>query len=302
MFSAEKLPRIIAIAESILANLIWASTLIFVKGSIDQIAPLTFAGLRFFIGFLVLLPFVLSRWKKNPKISGVLWARLWVIGLSTYTFGNGALFWAMKYLSATTASLLLSFLPILVMLAGVIWLNEKPTRGQLLGMLITIGGCVIFFSQGKHALNWIGLLIMAISILSYVAFSVVGRAVARDRQMDTLTLTAIPLGLGSVVLLMIALPLEGIPTISLQTTGVIIWLAVVNTAIAYVIYYHSLQQLTAFEQNVIFNISPLSTVMLAWIFLGERISSVQIAGMFVVVFGVFLVQQLRATVVEVVNK
>ena len=70
-------------------------------------------------------------------------------------------------------------------------------------------------------------------------------------------------------------------------------LAVVNTALAYLLYNHSLQTLTALEVNIMMNLTPLATAGLAWLLLRERLEEVQIVGMVVVIAGVGLVQWRR---------
>jgi len=116
---------------------------------------------------------------------------------------------------------------------------------------------------------------------------------ARAQKVDTLALTAIPLALGGGLLLLIALPLEGLPHASPQTWGLVLWLAAVNTALGYVLYNHSLQVLTAFEMNVMLNLSPLWTAIMGWFLLNERLTVLQWIGMLVVLLGVALVQRPR---------
>lgn len=92
-------------------------------------------------------------------------------------------------------------------------------------------------------------------------------------------------------MLLVALPLEGLPHASPATWGLVLWLAAVNTALGYILYNHALQVLTAFEMNVMLNLSPLWTALMAWFLLGERLSLWQWVGMVIVVVGVALVQR-----------
>jgi drug/metabolite transporter (DMT)-like permease len=117
--------------------------------------------------------------------------------------------------------------------------------------------------------------------------------VVRGQKVDTLSLTAIPLALGGGCLLLVALPLEGLPHASPVTWGLVLWLAAVNTALGYILYNHALQVLTAFEMNVMLNLSPVWTALMAWFLLGERLSLLQWIGMVIVIVGVMLVQRPR---------
>lgn len=293
MPTVDKSSRLFAVTESLLVTLIWASSFVFVKVGLNYIGPLTIAGLRYFGAFVVLLPFVVRNGKTSPPISPRLWVRLFVMGLSAYTIGNGALFWGLRYLPATTGSFLMSVSPLLILFAGILWLREIPTLWQVFGIIISLIGSGLFFSKGLQAGEPLGVLIISIGLIGFALFGILGRAVAKDKQLDTLSLTAIPLAIGGGMLLLIALPIEGLPTFTLTAWGIVLWLAIVNTAFAYILYNHSLQVLSALEMNIMLNLSPLGTALLAWLFLNESLSIIQIVGMITVIIGVILVQQAR---------
>jgi len=280
----------IAILEALLVNIIWASSFIFVKLLLKDLGPLTIGGLRYFIGFLVLLPFMLRRGRLSI-LSHSIWQRLLLIGVSAYTIGNGAMFWALKYLPATTVSFMMSIITLLVLFGGILWLKEIPTWLQTIGILVTLGGMVLFFLVGLKPGEPLGMAILCIGLLSFTLFGVLGRDVARAQKVDTLTLTALPLAIGGGLLLIIAMLCEGLPHISLSNGLLVFWLAAVNTALGYILYNHALQVLTAFEMNVMLNLSPLWTALMAWYLLGEKLSLWQWVGMVVVFVGVALVQR-----------
>jgi uncharacterized membrane protein len=117
----------LALVEAIFVNIIWASSFIFVKLSLKDLGPLTIGGLRYFIGFLVLLPFMLRKGRLDA-LPRRMWLRLLLIGLSAYTIGNGAMFWSLKYLPATTVSFMMSTITLLVLFGSIFWLKEIPTR------------------------------------------------------------------------------------------------------------------------------------------------------------------------------
>jgi len=287
-----KIPlRSLATSEAILATAIWASSFVFVKIALPYMGPFTIAALRYFLAFLLLLPFMIRNRKTARSISSYLWIRLFIIGISAYAIGNGALFWGLKYLPATTTSFLMSISPLLVLFVGAIWLKEIPTRWQIAGVIIAFLGSILFFLPGLHPGEPLGIAIVAIGMIGFTVFGILGREIARDKQIDTLSLTAIPLGFGGGILIFIALLWEGIPNFSLIAWGIVLWLAIVNTAIGYALYNHSLQILTALEMNVILNLAPLGTAVLAWFILGETLASIQIVGMITVIIGVILVQQ-----------
>jgi drug/metabolite transporter (DMT)-like permease len=277
--------------EALLVTIIWSSTFVIVKFGLETLGPLTIAGLRYFFGSLVLLPFLIIRKNKSRPISNNLWLRLVLIGISSYTIGNGALFWGLKYIPATTGSFLMGFIPLLVLIGGVVFLKEIPTRWQILGVLLSLFGSGLFFSSGLMPGETRGLIILSVGLLGFMSFSLLGRGIARDKELDTLRLTILPLMIGGGVSLILAFLVEGWPVITVQGILVVAWLAIINTAFGYLLYNHSLQNLTALEMNMIMNLSPLFTALLGWVLLGERLATIQITGMLVMITGVVLVQQ-----------
>ena len=286
---AIKQPYRLAVIEAVIVNLLWASTFIFVKISLREMGPLTIGGLRYFLGFLVLVPFLLKS-KKRKRISNKEWRNLAIIGISSYTLANNAMFWSLIYLPATTVSFMMGLITLLVFISGVIWLKELPNRLQFSGILLTLIGTGMFFSVGLKPGEPLGILLAGGSLICFTIFGVMGRNTARARSVDTLSLTAYPLAIGGGLSLLIAIPIEGIPHASIQTWGLIAWLAVVNTSLAYMLYNHSLQILTAFQMNVLLNLAPIGTAVLGWFLLGEQLNLLQFIGIVVVIVGASLVQ------------
>jgi len=283
--------RRLALIEALLVTIIWSSTFVIVKMGLESLGPLTIAGLRYLIGSLVLVPFLILRRPSRAPVSKKLWPKLILIGISAYTIGNGALFWGLKYIPATTGSFLMSMIPLLVLFGGAILLKEIPTRWQIMGVILSLFGSGLFFSSGLMPGEPQGVVILAIGLLGIMAFSLLGRGIARDKQLDTLRLTTLPLLIGGGVSLLLALAVEGFPLITWRGFLIVSWLAIINTAGGYLLYNHALQELTALEMNMVMNLAPLFTALLGWILLGETLSLIQIIGMLVVIGGVILVQR-----------
>jgi drug/metabolite transporter (DMT)-like permease len=279
-----------AIVEAVIASMIWATSFVFVRIGMDEVGPLTMAGLRYFGAFLLMLPFI--RWRSNARVlcSKSIWYRLAGIALGVYTVGNGALYWSLKYISPTTASFIVGLLPLLVLAAGTFYLRERPTLRQILGVVLCVAGCAMFFAIGLTPGQPLGLAIAVVGVIGFAVFAILSRDVARMGQLDTFALTALPLGLGGGSLLILALLVEGVTFPSWRVWALVAWLASVNTVVAYILYNRSLKILTALEANVAMNLSPFATAMMSFLLLGERLTLIQIAGMVIGIVGVALVQ------------
>jgi drug/metabolite transporter (DMT)-like permease len=92
------------------------------------------------------------------------------------------------------------------------------------------------------------------------------------------------------MLLTAGLLAQGMPVLSLKHWAMIGWLAMVNTALAFTLWNVSLRTLTAMESSVINNTMSVQIPLLAFVFLGERISGRGLVGLAVAVVGTLLVQ------------
>ena len=279
--------RTLALLEALLVSMVWGSSFIFVKIALTELGPLTIGGLRYFLGFACLLPFLR---RHSFPLTRAQWLRMALLGFSAYTLANGALFWALRFLPATTGSFLMSLITVTVLLGGVFWLREIPNRAQVIGILIVLTGMALFFSSGLKAGEPLGLAIFALALLGFTSFGLLSRVAAIDRQVDTLTLTALPLAIGGGLLLTIAIPLEGIPGASPRIWGLVLLLAAINTALGYVLYNHALRSLQAFEMNVLLSLTPIWTALLGWLLLDDILIVSQWIGIVVVMGGILLVQ------------
>jgi len=291
--SRERPGRVLAIGEALVVTVIWASSFIFVKVGLAYMGPLTMAGIRYVLAFLLLLPLLRRAeipWRQLPAS---VWVRLSLIGVTAYTLGNGMLYWGLRYLSATTSAFLVSLTPLFVLAASLIWLREIPARLQWIGVGLTALGSVLYFTDGLAGGEPLGLLLTGVSVLAFTVFGILGREIARDGTVGTLMLTALPLGLGGLPLFIAGPLVEGWPTLSWPAISIVLWLAVVNSAIAYLLYNHALQVLTAVEMNVTLNLSLLVTAAMSWLFLQERFVMTQVVGIIAMAIGVALVQLRR---------
>ena len=285
--------RLAAVGAGLLVSGIWASSFVIIKLGLAHTGPLTLAGLRYFTAFLLLLPLMAlgSGLRRNPAPGQ--WLRLILMGLLAYPLSNGALFWGLQYVPATTGAFLHSLLPLPTLFLAVVWLREVPSRLQIMGLVVAMAGSGLFFSHGLGMGGPLAVMVISLGVLAFAIFAVLSREAARAGKISTLPLTAVPLGVGGSLLLLIALPLEGAAPPPAAGWAAILWLAVVNTALAYLLYNWCLRTLMALESNVLLSLSPLATALMASLLLGERITALQVIGLAVTILGVLLVQWKR---------
>jgi len=280
-----------AVGEVFAVAALWASSFIAVRVILAHTGPLTVAALRYSMAAVLLLPWI----RRRPRATaGPRWWLAWrlaLIGISQYTVANAALFLALTMVTPATASLALSLTPIAVWILEATLLGDPPSRGQVAGSVVAVVACAVFFAGGATRMPVGALGLLAVATIGFAVLPILGRQIARRRVVGTVTLTAVPLAIGGGVLIPIAGIAEGIPHLPLWGWGIIVGLAVANTLAGYLLFNHALRRLRATEANIILNLIPLGTALIAWGALGDRLTPLQMAAMAVAICGVTLAQR-----------
>ena len=282
-----------AILLALLVTFLWSTSFVIIKIGLVEIPPLTFAGLRYTIAFICLLPFAFTKTNSSiiKKLNKKDWWKLILLGFLFYAFTQGTQFIGLSLLPAVTVSLWLNFTPLIVAFMAILFLNEFPTKLQWIGVLIFIIGIfTYFFPVEINQIQTTGLFIMTIGVFANAASAVLGRNINREAKINPGVVTVVSMGIGSIILLITGLLIQGIPSISFQNLLFLLWLAIVNTALAFTIWNFTLRTLSAMESSIINGTMLIQIAVLAWLFLDEFISLKEGIGMLMAAAGVLLVQ------------
>lgn len=286
--------HLISILKALLVTFLWSTSFIIIKLGLYEIPPLTFAGLRYSLAFLLFLPFVFIKKKYLSEIKGLSpaqWKKLIFLGIVFYTFTQGAQFLGLSLLPSVIVSLILNFTPIVVAVAGIFLLKESPSAIQWIGVALFLIGVLTYFLPISLLENEIlGMAVMCFGVLANAGSAVLGRNINRTKNISPFVVTFISMGVGAVILLLTGLFLNDFPFISAKNWIYLIWLAGVNTAFAFTLWNVTLRTLTAMESSIINGTMLVQIAVLAWIFLDERITVYEGIGMFIAAIGAVLVQ------------
>jgi drug/metabolite transporter (DMT)-like permease len=291
--------QLTAIGQALLVTFLWSTSWILIKIGLDDLdlAPLSFAGLRYALAATILLPFGVRALRSMGGVRGVDPARLASVALYGLVFvavAQGAQFAALAILPATAVSLVLSSIPAAVAVLGLAGSSERATLSQGVGIgLLTVGALLYFgpFEVRPGAAGGFGA--AAVCVLAAAVASHLGRRVARDVSGavgGAITVTAFSMAVGGAVLLALGVALEGWPRVDGTGWLIVGWLAAVNTAMAFTIWNHTLRTLTAVESSVVNNTMTIQIAVLAIVFLGERLGSLQLGGLVLAAIGAAVVQ------------
>jgi drug/metabolite transporter (DMT)-like permease len=285
-----------AVLQALLVTFLWSTSFVLVKIGLADIPALTFAGLRYTIAFVVLLPFALRKKQIHPlkSLPRMMWLRLILLGVLFYSITQGSNFWALVYLPAATTSLLFNFTPVIVAILSALFLHEPTKANQMIGVIVFLLGTFVYFYPLQIPFDEIlGLTIAAVGVLANGVSSVLGRHINRDSGLDPSVVTVISMGVGAFILLFVGITVQGLPKLGWQHWGIILWLAVVNSAFAFTLWNQTLRSLSATESSVINNTMLIQIALLAWIFLGEDLDLRELIGLGIATVGVMIFQMYR---------
>jgi drug/metabolite transporter (DMT)-like permease len=281
--------RVGAILLAFFVTILWSTSWVLIKINLQDIPPLTFAGLRYTLAAVVLMPGLIKYKTQVKALSKADWLRLIVLGLVFYAVTQGGMFLALNFLDAITLSLLLNFTAALVAVFGIFTLREIPKPLQWLGIAIfIIGALVYFYPLADLKGQTLGFVFAGLTVVGNAIASLMGRSINRDKLAHPVVVTAVSMMVGALIMLGTGLAVEDFPALSFTNIAVIFWLAVVNTALAFSIWNRTLQTMTAVETSIINNTMLIQIAVLAWIFLDERLSWVDIVGLSLAAVGVLL--------------
>lgn len=276
---------------AIIACLLWSSAFAGVKIGLKYHTPLQFAGLRFFISGLILIPVVYDP-KKFIKEVKANSSYVYLIGFLQVILQYSLFYWGVNLVPASISAMIVGSTPLFVaMVAHYTIAGDHMNGKKITSILLGITGIAMItlshksFSSGDK----IALLGVILLLLNNVVSGITNVVVARKKQtISPMVLTSSSLLIGGLFLFVVSIPIEGIPseTFPFEYFISLAWLSVLSAA-AITIWYTLLRrpEVKVSELNVWKFLIPVSGAILSWIILPEESPNlITIAGMLVIAF------------------
>jgi len=267
-------PPALAAAPAILACLPWSSAFAAVKTGLRHMPPLTFAGMRFLLAGLLLLPLCGSP-RQVPGVIKRHRRHIATVSVLQTVVLYAAYFWGMSLVQGAQGAVIIGASPLVVALMAHFFMPDDrmtlPKAGTiapgLVGVLILATGSHPWSPTGLRELGGMGLLL--ICVCSSAAANVF---VARHpHPINPILLNSVQIGTGGVVLLVAGLVVHGPPAAVPPPVffAALLWLAVVSAA-AFSIWFFLPKRMKVSQLNMWkFLISPMGAA-LSWLLLPDE--------------------------------
>ena len=269
---------------------IWGSTWLFIKLGLNDLPPVTFAGIRFVIASLVLFAFIRLRNITLPR-DGSDWVFLAITGVLSFTLNYGLVFWGEQYISSGLAALLQATLPAFGLVIAHFYLpGERMTWTKIAGVILGVLGVAVVFSNQLNIAGGTALAGSIALVLSafFAAYSNV-LVKAHSRKLNPAILAGGQMFFGMIPLLVIGLGLEGSPLRFHWTTMSIVamlYLALVGTVLAFLLYYWLVHNMDVTKSMLIALVTPVVAVVLGMFVLREELNWRTLAGGAMIMAGI----------------
>ena len=194
-----------------------------------------------------------------------------------------SLFGAYRLLNVSLATLIYYAGPMLVLLFSPLLFHEKLTRNRLTAILIVAVGLVcISGSIALSGMNPLGLLVAVVSALFYASLIVFNKRIVKTGGLQT---AALELDVAFVIVLLYTLLTVGLPHPVRSDLPYIAIIGLVNTGLAYLLYFSGLQKLPAQSVALISYVDPVSALLFSAVLLHETMTPVQMLGAVLILGG-----------------
>ncbi len=277
--------------------LIWGMNFAIMKGMYAYFDPFAFTSLRFVIAVSTLLVAFKLRglslridWADLPAITGLgmlantVYQALFVAGLACTKAGNAALLGAAA--------------PIFAYVTGVLLKREWYSHRVLTGILLSFAGvgAIVLFGADKVSLgsSWRGDLLILASSICWGWYT--GAAARLVMKYGPLRLTVWVMLTGTLLMIPMFLPAMlsqnwgSVPLVGWMGFGYSTFLSIVY---CYLIWSFALQEFGVSRTAVYSNLTPMIALLGGWLVLGEQPAMAQLAGVALILGGVFIVRSKR---------
>ena len=250
--------RKLAYLALLTATWIWGIAPPLIKYTLNFISPTTFLFYRFLLAGIILAPIIVKKRKQLNWSYGL-------IGLTGAPLNLLLLFEGIKRTSASEASVLAVISPLFTVIGGLIFLQEKLTANEKMGLGVAGVGILLTLAQsGLDQNHLVGNLLVLAGSICWAFFTLM----SKKQQTDPGLLTAVAFGGGAII----AAPLVDKWSVAAAAWPGVLYMAIGGSLIAYWAYSWGVKQIEASEASLFTYLQPMFGLPLAWLALREAVS------------------------------
>ncbi|MBO4873570.1 MAG: DMT family transporter [Lachnospiraceae bacterium] len=286
-----------ALLATILCHVLWGFSFMASRTALNHGTVFQLLSHRFLAAFLLMNLVLLSR-RVRVDLKNKPVGLLLLLGLMepvVYFIGEQ---YGILHSSTIFSGVMIAMIPIAATFAAAPFLGEKPTAGQLVFSLLSVGGVIGIglLSRSSGTLDWIGLISLVIAVAAASAYSLLSRSLSDS--FSPFERAWAMLGLGAVIFTGIALfQVQGnfsaylAPLREPAYLGAILYLAPIASVVCYFFSGYALTYLSVARESVFSNLTTAVSVFAGAVLLKEPFSWLSLVCCALILFGIWGVQR-----------
>jgi drug/metabolite transporter (DMT)-like permease len=277
----------------ILSMLFWGYTFVAFKFALESFKPISIIFFRLIISvvFLYILARVMGKLQKIKKADYGYFVLLAFLEPFLYFLGES---FGLTYVSPTMGAVIIAIIPLIVPIAAYLMYRERLTVLNWVGLIVSFVGviAVVFSSEAEIIPRLKGVLLLFLAVLSAVGYSMTVKGLSH--KYNGFTITAYQNGLGIILFLPLFLWFDAGTILSVRPSPMawtsLLYLAIFGSSLTFVLFTFAIREIGVSRSNIFSNLIPVFTAVFSFFLMNEEMPGLKVAGIFIVLIGVFLSQ------------
>lgn len=272
----------------------WACNWIIGRGLMADIPPMAMTFFRWLFAILILAPFAWSHVRRDWPVLRRHWKVMVVLGVVGVGIHNALAYLGLNYTTATNGVILNSFIPVMIITFSWMFLGEKLAPLQVLGVTISLGGVLAIITEGSLAallafrLN-VGDIFIILSMAMWSAYTIGLRW--RPAGLNVMSFLLVVAIIGNLCVLPLwvgEMALGHHVAWSWVNFAALVSVGLFASVLAYLFWNRGVEVLGASVAGLFVHLMPVFGIILASMFLGERLMLYHIVGIALILSGIGL--------------
>ncbi len=278
----------------VLTTLFWSGNFVLARAMHLDLPPITMAFSRWLLALLIILPWLLPRLWRHRQLIAANMGKLIFFGVVGVAGFNTQVYLGLQDTTATNAVLMQSMVPIMILILSALFLGERESPKQWLGVALSFTGVSFLVSQGDLSLllalqfNQGDLWIFG-AILVWAVYSIGLRW--KPKGLDGFTFFGATVVVAVIVLApLCAWEVSRVEPVSWSRDVLLTvsYMAVFPSILAYIFWNRGVAELGASVAGLFIHLMPVFGLLLSLLFLGEKLYTFHLWGVALIFAGIYL--------------
>ena len=286
-----------AYLATIVCHVLWGFSFMASRTALNHVPVFLLLSHRFLLAFLVMNLLLLTG-RFRLELKGKRLGMLLLLGLMepvVYFIGEQ---YGILHSSTIFSGVMIAMIPIAATLAAGPVLKERPTAGQLIFSLVSVGGVIGIglLSRSSGTLDLVGLIALIIAVASAAAYSLISRS--QSGNFSPFERSYMMMALGAAVFTPMAfvqtkgsLAAYLAPFAVPEYIAAVLYLVLAASAICYFLSGYALTYLTVAQESVFSNLTTAVSVFAGAVLLHEPFSWLSLVMCVLILVGIWGVQK-----------